>query len=60
MTSWSRKQIKQHKELFQGKYRQRVVPLLKKELIDKAVKEESEKEVKEYVNTTGHQRSHNR
>lgn len=45
MTSWTRKQVGQHKELRTPKYRQRVVPLEKKEILEKVIEEETKQEI---------------
>lgn len=49
MTSWRRKQIAQHKELQHKKYRQRVVPLEKREALLRQRIREAEKEIEETV-----------
>lgn len=45
MTSWARKQVRQHKELREPKYRQRVVPLEKKEILEEAIDHEIKQEI---------------
>lgn len=50
MTSWHRKANKQHKELRTVKYRQRVVPVEKQEILEKAAEEEARREIEEAEN----------
>lgn len=45
MTSWHRKQNRQHKELSSAKYRQRVVPMEKKEELEKIKDKEYHEEL---------------
>lgn len=47
MTSWKRKQIKQHKEVLTPKYRQRVVPLIRNEKLQKVKRQEEKVELEE-------------
>lgn len=47
MTSWKRKQVKQHKELHTPKYRQRVVPLKKLKELHKQEEKEIMEEIKD-------------
>lgn len=47
MTSWKRKQNNQHKEVLTPKYRQRVVPLIRNEKLQKAKRQEEKRELEE-------------
>jgi hypothetical protein len=50
VTSWSRKQIRQHKELRDPAFKQRVVPLKRKEIKEKAEELEAEQEIEKMKN----------
>lgn len=54
MTSWKRARHKQHQELRTPKYRQRVVPLEKKEILERAEEEEALKEIEEIEDELNH------
>lgn len=52
MTLWHRKSIKQHKELRTPKFKQRVVPLVRNEKREKAIKQEEKLELEEIYDGT--------
>lgn len=49
MTSWKRKQNNQHKEVLTPKYRQRVVPLIRNEKLQKVQRQEEKHELEELL-----------
>ena len=48
MTSWTRKQIKQHQEVRTTKYKMRVAPLVRNEKREKALNTLAKNELEEY------------
>lgn len=49
MTSWTRKQVRQHKEVRTPKYKMRVAPLVRNEKREKALEQIAEEELKEQL-----------